>query len=125
MNKPKHISARLTWHADGWNGKICEGPEANTYCTGQFSYPGEMYEKKHLQKLEAEKQIEMTNSLVRRKMSTMDGFKKLNQIVVDFEALKVYESELKGSVFICTLGTTIKKAKTFCLSKTGRSIISA
>jgi len=65
-----------------------------------------------LQKLEAEKQIEMTSSLVRRKMSTMDGFKKLKQIVVDFEALKVYESELKGSVFICTLGTTIKKAKT-------------
>ena len=55
MNKPKHISARLTWHADGWNGKICEDPEANTYCTGQFSYPGEMYEKKHLQKVEAEK----------------------------------------------------------------------
>jgi exodeoxyribonuclease V alpha subunit len=55
MNKPKHISARLTWHADGWNGKICEDPEANTYCTGQFSYPGEMYEKKHLQKQEAEK----------------------------------------------------------------------
>ncbi|HPQ29757.1 MAG TPA: hypothetical protein PLQ82_14895, partial [Desulfobacteraceae bacterium] len=55
MNKPKHISARLTWHADGWNGKICEDPEANTYCTGQFSYPGEMYERKHLQKVEAEK----------------------------------------------------------------------
>jgi ATP-dependent exoDNAse (exonuclease V) alpha subunit len=55
MNKPKHISARLTWHADGWNGRICEDPEANTYCTGQFSYPGEMYEKKHLQKVEAEK----------------------------------------------------------------------
>lgn len=55
MDKPKHISARLTWHADGWNGKICEDPEANTYCTGQFSYPGEMYEKKPLQKIESDK----------------------------------------------------------------------
>lgn len=55
MNKPKHISARLTWHNDGWNGRICEDPEANIYCTGQFSYPGEMYEKKPLQKLESEK----------------------------------------------------------------------
>lgn len=55
MNKSKHISARLTWHNDGWNGKICEDPEANIYCTGQFSYPGEMYEKKTLQKLESKK----------------------------------------------------------------------
>lgn len=55
MNKPKHISARLTWHANGWDGTICKDPEANTYCTGQFSYPGEMYEKKPMQKIEAEK----------------------------------------------------------------------
>jgi exodeoxyribonuclease V alpha subunit len=55
MNKPKHISARLTWHADGWNGKICNDPETNTYCTGQFSYPGEMYENKPLQKIESDK----------------------------------------------------------------------
>ena len=43
MNKGKHISARLTWHADGWNGKICHDPETNSYRTGQFSYPGGMY----------------------------------------------------------------------------------
>ncbi len=55
MNKPKHISARLTWHADGWDGTICKDPESNPYCTGQFSYPGEMYEKKPLQQIEAEK----------------------------------------------------------------------
>lgn len=55
MKRAKHISARLTWHSDGWNGKICQDPESNTYCTGQFSYPGEMYEKKHLQKVEADK----------------------------------------------------------------------
>jgi len=55
MDKPKHISARLTWHDDGWDGTICKDPEANTYCTGQHSYPGEMYENKHLQKVEAEK----------------------------------------------------------------------
>lgn len=55
MSDFSHISARLTWHADGWDGTICQDPEANTYCTGQFSYPGEMYEKKPLQKLEAQK----------------------------------------------------------------------
>ncbi|SIQ53174.1 ATP-dependent exoDNAse (exonuclease V), alpha subunit, helicase superfamily I [Pontibacter lucknowensis] len=48
-NNRKHISARLTWHNDGWNGKVCQDPEANVHCTGQFSYPGGMYEKKHLQ----------------------------------------------------------------------------
>lgn len=55
MKRPKHISARLTWHSDGWNGKICEDPESNIYCTGQFSYPGGIYEKKALQKIESNK----------------------------------------------------------------------
>ena len=24
-----HISARLAWHQDGWNGRICDDPAAN------------------------------------------------------------------------------------------------
>lgn len=35
-----HISARVAWHMDGWNGRICRNPAANTYCVGQYSYPG-------------------------------------------------------------------------------------
>lgn len=38
----KHISARLAWHADGWNGHICKKPKENTYCVGSHSYPGDM-----------------------------------------------------------------------------------
>jgi hypothetical protein len=38
----KHISARVAWHDNGWNGHICRNPEANTYCIGRYSYPGEM-----------------------------------------------------------------------------------
>ena len=38
----KHISARLAWHMDGWNGCICKSPAANVYCVGQHSYPGDM-----------------------------------------------------------------------------------
>lgn len=38
----KHISARLAWHMDGWNGCICRNPAANVYCVGQHSYPGDM-----------------------------------------------------------------------------------
>ena len=37
-----HISARLAWHEDGWNGHICRNPKNNTYCVGSHSYPGEM-----------------------------------------------------------------------------------
>lgn len=35
-----HMSLRLAWHSDGWNGHICKNPEANPYCVGQYSYPG-------------------------------------------------------------------------------------
>jgi exodeoxyribonuclease V alpha subunit len=37
-----HMSARLAWHMDGWNGRVCKNPAANTYCVGPHSYPGEM-----------------------------------------------------------------------------------
>lgn len=37
-----HVSARLAWHNDGWNGRICRDPAGNTYCVGRHSYPGEM-----------------------------------------------------------------------------------
>lgn len=38
----KHISLRLAWHEDGWNGHVCKKPKANTYCVGQHSYPGSL-----------------------------------------------------------------------------------
>jgi hypothetical protein len=37
-----HISVRLAWHTDGWNGYICKDPKANTYCCGRYSYPGDV-----------------------------------------------------------------------------------
>ena len=36
----KHISLRLAWHSEGWNGHICKKPCENGYCVGQYSYPG-------------------------------------------------------------------------------------
>lgn len=35
-----HISARLAWHMNGWNGEVCANPASNTYCVGSHSYPG-------------------------------------------------------------------------------------
>lgn len=37
-----HISLRLAWHDSGWNGHICREPRANSYCVGQYSYPGDL-----------------------------------------------------------------------------------
>lgn len=34
-----HVSARIAWHMDGWNGRICRNPAANTYCVGPNTYP--------------------------------------------------------------------------------------
>lgn len=50
-----HMSVRLAWHSDGWNGHICKKPCENVYCVGQHSYPGELisetrdleFEKEH------------------------------------------------------------------------------
>src|SRR3989304_427890 len=37
-----HITIRLAWDSDGWNGYICRNPKENTYCIGRHSYPGDM-----------------------------------------------------------------------------------
>ena len=37
-----HMSIRLAWHSDGWNGHICKKPCENTFCIGQHSYPGDL-----------------------------------------------------------------------------------
>ncbi len=36
-----HLTARLAWHMDGWNGHVCRNPSSNRYCIGPHSYPGE------------------------------------------------------------------------------------
>ena len=41
-----HITLRLAWHNDGWNGRVCEKPERNTYCVGCHSFPGELIREK-------------------------------------------------------------------------------
>jgi exodeoxyribonuclease V alpha subunit len=36
-----HLTARLAWHMNGWNGHICQNPAQNRYCIGAHSYPGD------------------------------------------------------------------------------------
>jgi len=33
----KHLTVRMAWHDNCWNGKVCQNPEENTYCTGAHS----------------------------------------------------------------------------------------
>ncbi|UXN05111.1 AAA family ATPase [Bartonella sp. HY406] len=37
-----HLTARIAWHDNGWNGRICSHPELNTYCVGTKSFPGDV-----------------------------------------------------------------------------------
>lgn len=39
---PTHLTARLAWHANGWDGSVCSEPEKNTYCVGCKSFPGDV-----------------------------------------------------------------------------------
>lgn len=52
---PTHITARLAWHNDGWNGAICKVPEKNTYCVGCKSFPGDVIARER--DLETEKRL--------------------------------------------------------------------
>lgn len=47
-----HLTARIAWHDDGWNGRICSKPEQNTYCVGLKSFPGDMIHRERDLKLE-------------------------------------------------------------------------
>lgn len=50
-----HVTARIAWHNDGWNGHICREPQQNTYCVGSHSYPGDMISQHRDLKWEMEK----------------------------------------------------------------------
>jgi len=51
-----HISLRLAWHDNGWNGHICKDPKSNVYCVGQHSYPGTLI----LESRKLEKELKST-----------------------------------------------------------------
>jgi exodeoxyribonuclease V alpha subunit len=33
----KHLSFRVAWHDNKWNGRICKDPQRNVYCRGNYS----------------------------------------------------------------------------------------
>lgn len=63
---PTHITARLAWHTDGWNGTICRTPERNTYCVGCKSFPGDVIAR--------ERDLETEKRLAGRSGGDFDGY---------------------------------------------------
>lgn len=41
-----HLTVRMAWHDNNWDGKVCNNPEGNTYCTGAHSLLSGRIEKK-------------------------------------------------------------------------------
>ncbi|KJK23497.1 hypothetical protein UB46_15655 [Burkholderiaceae bacterium 16] len=63
---PTHITARLAWHNDGWNGSICTAPEKNTYCVGCKSFPGDVIAR--------ERDLERERRLAGRPGGNLEGY---------------------------------------------------
>ncbi len=60
-----HLTARLAWHDNGWNGAICKRPECNTYCVGSQSFPGDVIARQR------DTRREMANA--GRRVASLDG----------------------------------------------------
>ena len=41
-----HLTVRMAWHDNNWDGRVCQNPMANTYCTGAHSLLSGRIEKK-------------------------------------------------------------------------------
>ncbi len=41
-----HLTVRMAWHDNNWDGKVCQNPVSNTYCTGAHSLLSGRIEKK-------------------------------------------------------------------------------
>jgi len=47
-----HLTVRMAWHDNGWDGHVCLDPRSNTYCTGAHSLLSGRIEKKKDTELE-------------------------------------------------------------------------
>lgn len=52
-----HLTARMAWHDNNWNGTICSDPEANVYCIGTHSLLSERLARERKLEIETEKDV--------------------------------------------------------------------
>ena len=50
-----HVTARMAWHDNGWDGTVCKDPAANTYCTASHSLLSERLAREKRLPVELEK----------------------------------------------------------------------
>ena len=50
-----HVTARMAWHDNGWDGTVCREPAANSYCTGSHSLLSERLAREKVLSVESEK----------------------------------------------------------------------
>jgi PLD-like domain len=63
---PTHITARLAWHNNGWDGSVCKAPEKNTYCVGCRSFPGDVIAR--------DRDLEVEKRLAGRAGAQLEGY---------------------------------------------------
>lgn len=80
-----HLSARLAWHMDGWNGHICRNPASNRFCIGPHSYPGD--------KIRTNRNLPWEESVAGKPCSKLDGIPPCIYSINAFgsEALTAYD----------------------------------
>lgn len=52
---PRHLTVRMAWHDNNWNGSICADPEGNVYCVGEHSLLSERIKKNRNLEIEKNK----------------------------------------------------------------------
>jgi exodeoxyribonuclease V alpha subunit len=50
-----HLTVRMAWHDHGWDGRVCQDPRRNTYCSGAHSLLSGRIEKRKNTELEETK----------------------------------------------------------------------
>jgi len=62
----RHITIRMAWHDNGWNGRLCKNPSQNTYCIGNHSLLSDRLRRRK------NTEIEQDNALV--KLDQIPGY---------------------------------------------------
>lgn len=57
----KHITARMAWHDNKWNGRICVSPEKNEYCVGDYSLLSARLQRRRKLELECDNAGQIPN----------------------------------------------------------------
>ena len=60
---PKHLSVRMAWHDNKWNGRVCKDPESNVYCIGTHSLLSERLAKNKNNDIEKQKHGEKIDKI--------------------------------------------------------------